>query len=131
MKNSGLLNYYQQNHNAYLLKLRRVENFDASKISAGLAAMDYDIQSFPEDDTIKLFIKGISIAPLVIRENSFGIDLSLSYFSSPSDWELMRDWLMNFFNFSDAIAIAENELVEDMELFFSEKMIEEQQNLFR
>jgi hypothetical protein len=118
-------------NNNFILKLRSISGvFDAAKIKHGLLAMEYDVQTLPSEDGTIFFINGISTRPLLLNFNAKGLDLSLPSFSCPDDWELLRDWLLVFFTFHQAVAIAENDLIEDVESFFSAEKIGQEQMQF-
>jgi hypothetical protein len=128
--NPELEAYYSGNMGFYMIKLRKISAYEHSMILDGLKAMDYEVQWREDLNNSSLFCEGTSVAALKISSNPKGLDLSLPLFSSNADWELMRDWLLNFFNFYSGIAIAENELIDDIESFFSEEKLKEQQAFY-
>jgi hypothetical protein len=127
---SHLDNYYSSNSGFYIVRIRNTDMPDLDAIVDGLRAMDYELQSRRSGNEEIFFCEGITVAPLRISHTKKGPELSLPYYASVTDWELLRDWLLNFFNFNSGIAIAENELVDDIETFFSEGMISRQLQLY-
>ncbi len=116
---------------AFILKLRNISGvFDAAKIKHGLHAIEYDVQTMLREDGISFFINGISTRLLILKFTGKGIDLHLPAYSCPDDWEFLRDWLLVFFTFHHAIAIAENDIVDDAETFFSAEKIKKEQMHF-
>ncbi len=119
------------NYNAlpnFILKLRRVTGiFDPNNIKGGLKAMDYNVNILTSENQFQYFDNGHSTRLLEVKPTKLGLDLSLPPFSSAEDWEFLRDWLLVFFTFHSAIIIAENDIIEDVESYFNNEKIEDQQ----
>jgi hypothetical protein len=118
------------NHN-FTIKLRNISgDFNAKMIRDGLVAMEHPVQLMPIGKGLVFHDQGISTRLLHLRQSEKGMELVLPPFSSPADWELLRDWLLVFFSFHSAIAIAEDDWVEDIEQFFDSKKIQQKQLLY-
>ena len=92
--------------------------------------MEYDVQIMDAEQGSIFYINGTSTRPLFVSYNLKGLDLLLPPFSSADDWEFLRDWLLVFLSFHQAILIAENDLVDDVELFFNPDKINQVQHFF-
>lgn len=119
--------YYEANNHQYTVKIRRMNGFDAARIKHGLLAMEYNLEVLQQGKDLCFFSKNDSTRVLTVHTHETGVDLLLPAFACTEDWELLRDWLLNFQTFFTAVLIAENDIIEDVEYFFNEAQINRQQ----
>ncbi len=115
---------------SFVVKIRSISGlFDATQIKHGLQAMDYEVHLQSSAGGALFNIQGLSTRTLQLKYTPKGFDLLLPPFASTDDWEMLRDWLLVFNSFYTAIIISENDLMDDVEVFFSADKIANEQKI--